>query len=88
MFALYDIPQQGLAPWCGICSAASLLLQGHFITLVPEAVEIRDRLESLQLQSVSVMENPAPVIQVPTQVLSLPRASIPSYSPTLIYGPF
>ena len=29
---------QGVGPWCGICSAAAFLLQGHFITLVKEAV--------------------------------------------------
>jgi hypothetical protein len=33
----------GVGPACGLCSAAAMLLQGHFITLVPEAVAAHSR---------------------------------------------
>ena len=38
LVSFYWLLPQGVGPWCGICSAAAFLLQGHFITLVEEAV--------------------------------------------------
>jgi hypothetical protein len=37
LFSIGAVPL-GIGAWCGICSAAAMLLQGHFITLVPEAI--------------------------------------------------
>ena len=68
----------GIGPWCGILSAAAMLLQGHFVSLVPEAIAALSPPASTQPApgdtELVFLGNAAPPVTVPGKAASEPVA--------------
>ena len=84
----YGSLEQGCGPWCGLFFATALALQGHFITLGPEAVADKNNRDptfkqgSVALQhtvAAAALDGPEPATQLPQVqvVLYDPEAPLP-----------